>query len=225
MTEHILDQPIRQFLGQLASKAPTPGGGSVAALSGAMAAGLITMVCDLTIGKSQHADFEAEAQSLREQAEVLRSELEQLAQADVDVFNNLMAAYRLPRTTDADAASRRAAIQKVTRQASEVPLRIARAAVGLLPLCAPLARQGARAAVSDVGVAALLIQSTVPHGAAQCRDQPGGARGSAVCAPDPRPGRGSHDRHRRGGRGRVAAGARSDRELAAWISCGLRRLA
>jgi methenyltetrahydrofolate cyclohydrolase len=162
MTEHILDQPVRQFLGELASKAPTPGGGSVAALTGAMAAGLITMVCDLTIGKSQHADFEAEAQSLRERAEVLRAELEQLAQADVNVFNNLMAAYRLPRTTDADAASRRAAIQKVTRQAAEVPLRVARAGVGLLPLCAPLARQGARAAVSDVGVAALLIQSTVP---------------------------------------------------------------
>jgi methenyltetrahydrofolate cyclohydrolase len=162
MTEHILDQPVRQFLGELASKAPTPGGGSVAALTGAMAAGLITMVCDLTIGKSQHADFEAEAQSLRERAEVLRAELEQLAQVDVNVFNNLMAAYRLPRTTDADAASRRAAIQKVTRQAAEVPLRVARAGVGLLPLCAPLARQGARAAVSDVGVAALLIQSTVP---------------------------------------------------------------
>lgn len=162
MTEHILDQPVRQFLGQLASKAPTPGGGSVAALSGAMAAGLLTMVCDLTIGKSQYADFEAEAQSLREQAEVLRAELEQLAQVDVDVFNNLMAAYKLPRTTDADAASRRAAIQKVTRQATEVPLRVARGAVGLLPLCAPLARQGARAAVSDVGVAVLLIQSTVP---------------------------------------------------------------
>jgi formiminotetrahydrofolate cyclodeaminase len=162
MTEHILDQPVRQFLNELASKAPAPGGGSVAALTGAMAAGLITMVCDLTIGKSQHADFEAEAQSLRERAEVLRAELEQLAQADVNVFNNLMAAYRLPRTTDADAASRRAAIQKVTRQAAEVPLRVARAGVGLLPLCAPLARQGARAAVSDVGVAALLIQSTVP---------------------------------------------------------------
>jgi formiminotetrahydrofolate cyclodeaminase len=162
MTEHILDQPVRQFLNELASKAPTPGGGSVAALTGAMAAGLITMVCDLTIGKSQHADFEAEAQSLRERAEVLRAELEQLAQADVNVFNNLMAAYKLPRTTDADAASRRAAIQKVTRQAAEVPLRVARAGVGLLPLCAPLARQGARAAVSDVGVAALLIQSTVP---------------------------------------------------------------
>lgn len=162
MSEHILDQPIKQFLGDLASKAPTPGGGSVAALSGAMAAGLLTMVCDLTIGKKQYADFEEEAQSLRARAEEQRAELEQLAQADIDVFNKLMAAYKLPRTTDADAATRRAAIQKVTRQATEVPMRVARATVALLPLCTPLARHGARNAVSDVGVAALLIQAAVP---------------------------------------------------------------
>ncbi|MFL5800738.1 MAG: cyclodeaminase/cyclohydrolase family protein [Roseiflexaceae bacterium] len=162
MMEHILDQPVRQFLDELASSAPTPGGGAVAALSGAMAAGLITMVCDLTIGKQQYAEFEAQAQSLRTRAEALRAELQQLAQADIEVFNNLSAAYKLPRTTEADAASRRAAIQKVTRQAAEVPLRVARAAVALLPLCAPLARDGNRRAVSDIGVAALLVQSAVP---------------------------------------------------------------
>src|SRR5262245_56770538 len=162
MTEHILDQPVRQFLDELASSAPTPGGGAVAALNGAMAAGLITMVCDLTIGKQQFAQFEAEAQSLRGRAEGLRAELQLLAQADVDVFNNLSAAYKLPRTTEADAASRRAAIQKVTRQAAEVPLRVARATVALLPLCAPLARNGNRAAVSDVGVAVLQVRAAVP---------------------------------------------------------------
>ena len=162
MMEHILDQPVRQFLDELASSAPTPGGGAVAALSGAMAAGLITMVCDLTIGKQQYAEFEAQAQSLRARSEALRAELQQLAQADVEVFNNLSAAYKLPRTTEADAASRRAAIQKVMRQAAEVPLRVARAAVALLPLCAPLARDGNRRAVSDIGVAALLVQAAVP---------------------------------------------------------------
>src|SRR3954452_473089 len=107
MTEQLLDQRLGQFLDELASGAPTPGGGSVAALSGAMAAGLITMVCDLTIGKQQYAEFEAQAQSLRARAEALRAELQQLAQADVEVFNNLSAAYKLPRTTEADAASRR----------------------------------------------------------------------------------------------------------------------
>jgi formiminotetrahydrofolate cyclodeaminase len=162
MSDQLLDQPVRQFLDQLASAAPAPGGGSIAALSGAMAAGLLTMVCDLTIGKKQYAEFEEEARVLRERSEALRAELQGLAQADVDVFNHLAAAYKLPRTTDADAASRRAAIQKVTRAATEVPLRVARAATALLPLCAPLARHGNRSAVSDVGVAALLVQAAIP---------------------------------------------------------------
>jgi formiminotetrahydrofolate cyclodeaminase len=161
MNAQLLDTSVREFLDELASKSPTPGGGAVAALSGAMAAGLITMVCDLTSGKPQYAEFEAEAQALRERAEALRAELQQLAQADVDVFNHLSAAYKLPRTTEADAASRRAAIQKVTRQATEIPLRVARAATALLPLCTPVARHGNRTAVSDVGVAALLVQSAV----------------------------------------------------------------
>ena len=162
MTEQLLDQPIRQFLDELASAAPAPGGGGVAALSGAMAAGLLTMVCDLTIGKKQYMEFDDEARALRERSEALRAELQVLTQADVDVFNHLSAAYKLPRTTDADAASRRAAIQKVTRSATEVPLRVARAVSALLPLCAPLARHGNRNAVSDVGVAVLLVQAAVP---------------------------------------------------------------
>jgi formiminotetrahydrofolate cyclodeaminase len=162
MTEQLLDQPIHQFLDELASAAPAPGGGGVAALSGAMAAGLLTMVCDLTIGKKQYMEFDDEARALRERSEALRAELQVLTQADVNVFNHLSAAYKLPRTTDADAASRRAAIQKVTRSATEVPLRVARAVSALLPLCAPLARHGNRNAVSDVGVAVLLVQAAVP---------------------------------------------------------------
>src|SRR5262245_28312217 len=162
MDEQLRDKQLGQFLDELASAAPTPGGGSVAALSGAMAAGLITMVCDLTIGKQQYAEFEAEAKDLRERSEALRSELQELAQADVEIFNRLSAAYKLPRTTEADAAGRRAAIQKITRQATEVPLRSARAAASLLPLCTPLARHGNRTAVSDVGVAALLVRAVVP---------------------------------------------------------------
>jgi methenyltetrahydrofolate cyclohydrolase len=162
MTEQLINKSVGQFLDELASGTPTPGGGAIAALSGAMAAGLIVMVCDLTIGKKQYADFEDEARALRERAHALRIELQGLAQSDIDVFDHLSAAYKLPRTTEADAASRRAAIQRVTRQATEVPLRVARAVTALLPLCAPLARHGNRSASSDVGVAALMIQAAVP---------------------------------------------------------------
>jgi formiminotetrahydrofolate cyclodeaminase len=161
-TEQTLDaQPIAAFLDALASKAPTPGGGSVAALSGAMAAGLVGMVCALMLGKPQYAEIEDEVRGLRERAEGLRHELQSLAQDDIAVFGRLSAAYKLPRTTDADAASRQAAIQKVTRQAAEVPLRIANAAAGLLPLCTALASRCSRLIVSDIGVATLLARTAV----------------------------------------------------------------
>lgn len=162
MTEQLLDKTVGQFLAELSSGTPTPGGGSVAALSGALAAGLITMVCDLTIGRKQYADFEGEARGLRERAGALQTELQTLAQDDITAFDSLTAVYKLPRTTDADAAARRAAIQKVLRHVTDIPLRSARAAAGLLPLCAPLARHGNRNAVSDVGVAVLLIRAAVP---------------------------------------------------------------
>ena len=156
----VIGLSVGQFLDALASGASTPGGGSTAALSGAMAAGLISMVCHLSIGKKQLADFESEAQAILARSEELRAELQSLAQEDIVAFQHLMAAYRLPRQTD--AASRKAAIQTMTNRATDVPLRTARAAVALLPLCVPLARQGNRQAVSDIGVAALLIQATVP---------------------------------------------------------------
>lgn len=162
MSEHILDQTMRVFLDTLASGEPTPGGGSVAAITGAMAAGLLTMVCDLTIGKKTYVDFEGEAQTIRERSETARAALQQLAEDDVAVFGRLSAAYKLPKTTDADAANRRAAIQTVTKQATEIPLRVARTLTELVPLCAPLARHGSRLAVSDVGVAAQLIKAAVP---------------------------------------------------------------
>lgn len=162
MSNTIREQSVGQFLDTLASSAPTPGGGSVAAITGAMAAGLLTMVCDLTIGKKTYAEFEDQARTIRERAETVRAALQQLAEDDVAVFDRLSATYKLPKTTDADAASRRAAIQTVTRQATEVPLRMARALVDLVPLCAPLARNGSRLAVSDVGVAAHLIRAAVP---------------------------------------------------------------
>jgi formiminotetrahydrofolate cyclodeaminase len=161
MSERIDSQTISSFLDALASNAATPGGGSVAGISGAMAAGLVSMVCALTIGKKQFADVEEEVRTIHDRAESLRRELQALAQEDIEVFSRLSATYKLPRVTDADAATRRAAIQRVTRQAADVPLRTARAAAAILPLCSALATRCGRIIVSDVGVAALLARATV----------------------------------------------------------------
>jgi methenyltetrahydrofolate cyclohydrolase len=152
MAEPLDAQPVGAFLDALASSAPTPGGGSVAALSGAMAAGLVSMVCALTVGKKQYADIEDEVRSINERAETLRRELQSLAEQDIEVFTRLSTAYKLPRTTDADAA---------TRQAAIVPLRTAQAAAAVLPLCTALAARVGRLIVSDIGVAALLARATV----------------------------------------------------------------
>jgi formiminotetrahydrofolate cyclodeaminase len=161
MSERLDAQPVGAFLDALASSAPTPGGGSVAALSGAMAAGLVSMVCALTIGKKQFAEIEDEVRGIHQRAEALRGQLQQLAENDVEVFGRLSAAYKLPRTTDADAATRQAAIQQVTRLAAEVPLRTAQAAADILPLCIALAPKVGRLIVSDIGVAVVLARATV----------------------------------------------------------------
>lgn len=161
MTDTLNQQTIDTFLNTLASSAPTPGGGSAAGISGAMAAGLISMVCALTIGKKQFAEIEDEVRGIQDRAEGLRRELQALAQEDIEVFGRLSAAYKLPRTAEADAANRRAAIQKVTRVAAEVPLRTAQAAAALIPLCTSLASRCSRLIVSDIGVAALLARATV----------------------------------------------------------------
>jgi formiminotetrahydrofolate cyclodeaminase len=126
-----------------------------------MAAGLVSMVCNLTIGKKQFAEYDDELRGILARAEGLRQELQSLADEDIAVFGRLSAAYKLPRTTDADAATRKAAIQKVTRYAAEVPLRVAQAAAALLPLCTGLANRCSRLIVSDVGVAAVLVRATV----------------------------------------------------------------
>lgn len=161
MTDILQEQTIATFLDTLASKSPTPGGGSVAAVNGAIAAGLVSMVCSITLGKKKPPENKETVESIHAQAEALRHELQALAQADVEVFGHLSAAYKLPRTTDADAAARKAAIQKVTREAAEVPLKTARSAAAVLPLCSALVESCSRLLVSDIGVAAIMAQATV----------------------------------------------------------------
>lgn len=161
MDQRTFDSSVSSFLDALASGAPTPGGGGAAALAGAMAAALVSMVCNLTIGRQRYAEAEGEMRQVLDRAERLREELQQLAEDDVAAFNRLSAAYKLPRATDADLAIRRDAIQASLRRATDVPLRTARAAAAVLPLCPAVAERGNQAAVSDIGVAGLLAYSAV----------------------------------------------------------------
>jgi methenyltetrahydrofolate cyclohydrolase len=154
MTE-IKNQPIQTFLDNLASKSATPGGGSAAALMGAQGAALVSMVCNLTIGKPKFAEVEAELQNVLKQAEALRSQLTGLIQADIDVFNRLMSKYALPKDTDEEKTIRSAAIQAVLKDATEIPMQCVRACAEVIRLSKVAAELGNPSAVSDAGAAVM----------------------------------------------------------------------
>ena len=154
MTE-IKDDSIQNYLDTLASKSATPGGGSAAALMGAQAAALTSMVCNLTIGKPKYAEVETDMQALLKKSEVLREKLTGMIKADVDVFNRLMATYGLPKETNDEKLARSAAIQTVLKDATDVPLDCAKACADVIALSRIAAEKGSSAVISDAGVAVM----------------------------------------------------------------------
>lgn len=151
----IKDKSIQVFLDELASKASTPGGGSAAAIMGAMGAALGSMVGNLTVGKKNYEDVEAEMQDLLKQTEDLRTRLTDMIRADVEVFDKVMGAYGMPKETDEQKAERSAAIQTALKEATDVPLACAKACADVIKLCKPLAEKGNKNVISDAGVAVL----------------------------------------------------------------------
>jgi formiminotetrahydrofolate cyclodeaminase len=155
----ITQQTLEHFLDNLASRAATPGGGSVAALQGAQAAALLSMVCHLTLGKPSHLDSEPQLRVLLTEAEQLRQTLTDLIAADVAVFKVLMAGYSLPKNTEAEQTARSTAIQVALQHATEVPLACARACHAVIQLSATAAQLGHKGVLSDAGVAVLSAYS------------------------------------------------------------------
>lgn len=157
----IKDQPIQQFLDELASKASTPGGGSAAAIMGAMAAALGSMVGHFTVGKKGYEDVDAEVREILSQCEQLREKLTGMIKADIDVFNQVMGAYGMPKDDDDQKAKRSQAIQAALKEATDVPLACARAAAEMIGLCKPLAEKGNKNVISDAGVAVLAAEAAL----------------------------------------------------------------
>lgn len=155
----LTEKPVTTFLDELASSAPAPGGGSVAALSGALGAALVSMVCNLTVGKKKYADVQEDIQALLAQSEALRKELVELLEADVKVYTEVSKAMKMPRATEEEKAARAAAMQKALKAATDVPMRVAEACVKVMDLCRPAAEKGNVNAVSDAGVAVLMAEA------------------------------------------------------------------
>ncbi len=155
------DLTVNQFLDALASKEPVPGGGSGAALAGGLGAALVSMVCNLTIGKKGYEAVDKEMQGILAQAEAIRRELPQLLEADTQAYGQVMAAYRMPRNSDAEKETREVLLQERFRAAAEVPLRIAERCGLIVDLALPAAQMGNKWAVSDAGVGALLGEASL----------------------------------------------------------------
>ncbi|WP_150051427.1 methenyltetrahydrofolate cyclohydrolase [Methylomonas rhizoryzae] len=154
MTE-MKDKPLSRFLDELAGKQATPGGGSAAALMGAQAAALVSMVCNLTIGKPKYAEVEAELVALLGESERLRGALTGMIKSDIEVFDQLMACYAMPKASDEEKAARNAQIQAALRVATDVPLDCAKACAKVVTLSRVAAEKGNLGVISDAGVAVM----------------------------------------------------------------------
>jgi formiminotetrahydrofolate cyclodeaminase len=149
-----IDSSVREFLEGLASKAPTPGGGSAAALGGALGAGLVSMVCQFTVGREKYAGVEEGMQRVLRRSEELRAELQEAVDADVAAYGGYSRAAALPRESDSEKRERDAALQAALRESTEVPLGVAERCAELLELAVEAAEKGNVYLISDAAVGA-----------------------------------------------------------------------
>jgi formiminotetrahydrofolate cyclodeaminase len=155
---------VQDFVEQLASASPTPGGGSASALAGAMAAAMVEMAANLTIGREKFRDVEEEMKVILGRAGELRDMMLAAVDEDTDAYGEVGAAYKLPKDSDAEKAARTAAIQEALKGATEVPLRVAKAAMETYQL-AQIAMEKANPNVASDARVALLLAEAAREGA------------------------------------------------------------
>jgi formiminotetrahydrofolate cyclodeaminase len=151
----LADHKITEYLEKAAAGTAVPGGGSVAALNAALAAGLTEMVANLTIGKKGYEAVEDEMKTIAEEASQLRTKLTAAIDQDADAYTEVMAAYKLPKTTDQETAVRKQKIQDAIKHAALVPLEVARDALAVIDLAGQAILKGNKNAASDGAVAAM----------------------------------------------------------------------
>ncbi|HLE46639.1 MAG TPA: cyclodeaminase/cyclohydrolase family protein [Thermoplasmata archaeon] len=152
---------VDEYLEALASPSPTPGGGSVAALCGALSAALSRMVSGLAVGKEGYESVQADLSDLQGRAKALQDRLLRLADEDAAAYDSVIAAMRLPKKTDAERAVRVEAMQGAYRHATEVPLETMAACAEALGFALMAAQKGNRNAITDAGVAALTAEAGI----------------------------------------------------------------
>ena len=157
----LTDLTVKDFLNKVAGSDPVPGGGSIAALNGALASALAAMVANLTIGKKKYAEVQEDMQAIAQEAERLMGDFTADIDRDSDAYDRVFACFKMPKETDEEKAARSAAIQEATKYAAQVPLEVARRACALMPLIAEVALKGNQNAVTDACVAMMSARNAV----------------------------------------------------------------
>lgn len=157
----LTDLAVREFVDEVASSEPVPGGGGVSALVGALGISLGDMVGELTVGKPKYADVEDEIKSLMERAQALKDELLRLVDADAEAFKPLAKAYSIPK----DNPDREAIMEEALLTAASVPMDIVKACASALDVIEEFSEKGSRLAISDAGCAASLCKSAMESAA------------------------------------------------------------
>ena len=158
MDEKLVDLTIKNYLKTLKSDSPAPGGGSVSALAGAQGAGLLIMVCELTLGKEKYKDFEDVINEAKPELEEAEKALSEGIDRDTDAFNMVMAAFGMPKNTDEEKAARRDAIQKGTIASTEAPLENMEHALHALEAAEKIAGKFNTNCMSDFGVGVMNLK-------------------------------------------------------------------
>ncbi len=157
----LADLTVKGFLDKTAGSDPVPGGGSISALNGAVAAALAEMVANLTIGRKKYVEVEAVMQELAPRFATLREQMVTDIDRDSDAYDRVFAAFKLPKETDEEKQVRKQAIQRETKYAAQVPMEVARAVAEILPAIATVARKGNQNAVTDACVAMMCARNAI----------------------------------------------------------------
>jgi methenyltetrahydrofolate cyclohydrolase len=157
----LLEKSSNDFIQELSSKSPVPGGGGASAYAGALGMALGSMVGNLTVGKKKYKDVEEDIIELLKRSEVVINNLKNLVAKDAEVFYPLSQAYGLPSTTDEEKLAKEAVLQEALVEASMVPLEIAKNCLEAIHLHEEYAKKGTRIAISDVGVGVIFCKAAL----------------------------------------------------------------
>ncbi len=152
---------INNFLSELASSSPAPGGGSVAALAGSLGAALSSMVCNLTVGKEKYADVQDEIKEALKKSEKIRKDLTKLIDKDTEAFNDVMKAFKMLKETEQQKKKRSQAIQEGYKTAAMIPLETARTCEKIFGIAKIVAEKGNQNSITDSAVSAIMAHAGV----------------------------------------------------------------